>query len=224
MIETLNILSVLTSIRRVPLYIYIVPVLIIVFVYIAMSITAWVVLTPIWREIAGEWEIVGKFVAFLAWLFFFPIIFNTLLGATSGLIFDGFATRVDGILGESETKPSKSPNLFADSAIRFATQTIFMALAFFTWHVQPHLGVLVCAVFSCFFTVVTITAPAMLMRGIGFIQQTGLLIKNMSVQIVLIGVAVTIMMHNPFIMIFTLGPIMVTGHLIGRFLAQRHVN
>lgn len=200
------------------------PVLIIVFVYVVMSVTAWVVLTPIWREIAGEWDVVGKYVAFLAWLYFFPIIFNALLGASSGLIFDGFASKVDAILGESGPKPSKSLNMFADSAIRFVMQTCFMALAFFTGLSQPLSGVVLCAVFSCFFTVITISAPAMIMRGIGFIEQTRLLIKNMSVQIVLIGVAVTIMMHNPLIMLFTLGPIMVTGHLIGRFLAQRQIS
>ena len=66
--KRLSVWDVLTLLKQVPLSVYIFPLVAAAAAYVLLGTTVWLLVTPFWKELAGEWDVVGKFVAIIAWI------------------------------------------------------------------------------------------------------------------------------------------------------------
>jgi hypothetical protein len=172
--------------------------------------------TPYWKELAGEWDVVGKFVAIIAWTISFPVVFNLLLTLVVGVAFDPLASKVDLILHRSEHKETSIGNQWKDSILRTASLFLLQAIAFLVGLAIPVLGLFISGAVSVFAALILITTPAIVHRGIGFVSHVKLVVSNVGLREVVFAILAAVLLNNPLLQVVTLVPLIVMGQIITR--------
>jgi hypothetical protein len=208
--------DVLPLLRQVPLSVYLFPVLATAFLYVVLGSAVWLLVTPYWKELAGEWDVVGKFVAIIAWTISFPVVFNLLLTLVVGVAFDPLASKVDLILHRSEHKETSIGNQWKDSILRTASLFLLQAIAFLVGLAIPVLGLFISGAVSVFAALILITTPAIVHRGIGFVSHVKLVVSNFRVREVVFAILAAVLLNNPLLQVVTLVPLIVMGQLVTR--------
>lgn len=208
--------EVVVLLRKLPVTIYVMPLVAALTLYVILGSTAWLTLTPLWKELAGEWDIVGRFVAVIAWILLFPIIFNLLLSLVVGFAFDPLASAVDNYLHLSERRDVPGNHQLVDGVARFASLCFLQLIATFIGSFVPFLGLIVSGASSIIGALVITTTPAAVHRGLRFPTHIRLIAHNLNVPEIAFGFVAAIMLNNPVLQVISLVPLIVTGQLITR--------
>jgi hypothetical protein len=211
-----SIWDVLGLLRQVPVAVYFFPLAATAAVYVILGAAVWLLVTPLWKELAGEWDVVGKYVAILAWGLSFPIVFNLLLSLVLGLVFDPLATKIDTLLHRDDHRRTPISQQWSDSILRMTCLVLLQAVAFVIAAMIPVAGLIVSGVASVFSALVLITTPAVVHRGISFLLHIKLIRANLGIREVLIGIFAAILLNNPLLQVIALVPLVVVGQLITR--------
>jgi hypothetical protein len=211
-----SIWDVLGLLRQVPVAVYFFPLVATAAVYVILGAAVWLLVTPLWKELAGEWDVVGKYVAILAWGLSFPIVFNLLLSLVLGLVFDPLATKIDTLLHRDDHRRTPISQQWSDSILRMTCLVLLQAVAFVIAAMIPVAGLIVSGVASVFSALVLITTPAVVHRGISFLLHIKLIRANLGIREVLIGIFAAILLNNPLLQVIALVPLVVVGQLITR--------
>jgi hypothetical protein len=202
--------------RQVPVSVYIFPLLATSAIYIILGAAVWLVVTPLWKELAGEWDVVGKYVAILVWGLSFPIVFNLLLSLVLGIVFDPLATKIDMLLHRDDHRRTPSRQQWSDSFLRLTCLLLLQAVAFVIATMIPVGGLIVSSVASVFTALILITTPAVVHRGISFPSHVKLIKSHLGISEVLIGILAAILLNNPVLQCIALVPLVVVGQLLTR--------
>ena len=211
-----SIWDVLGLLRQVPVSVYIFPLVATAVVYILLGAAVWLFVTPLWKELAGEWDVVGKYVAILAWVLSFPIVFNLLLSLVLGIAFDPLATKIDTMLHRDDHRETPIHQQWSDSILRMTCLILLQAVAFVIAAMIPVAGLILSGVASVFSALVMITTPAVVHRGISFLVHIKLIRSNLGLRELLIGIGAAILLNNPLMQVIALVPLVVVGQLLTR--------
>jgi CysZ protein len=100
--------------------------------YVVLGVVGGLWLVPLLEEWLGEWAIVGKLPALLAWLVLFPYIFLVLASAFTGIAFEPLAREVE--KSKTGTMPAAIPltrlQSLGDSAARLLVNLTLGGVAF----------------------------------------------------------------------------------------------
>jgi hypothetical protein len=211
-----SIWDMLGLLKQVPASVYIFPLVTTAAVYVILGAAVWLLVTPLWKELAGEWDVVGKYVAILAWGLSFPIVFNLLLSLILGIAFDPLATKIDTLLHGDDHRQTPIRQQWSDSIARMTSLLFLQAVAIVIAAMIPVLGLIVSGVASVLSALVLITTPAVVHRGISFPAHVKLIRSHLGIREVLIGILAAILLNNPLLQVITLVPLVVVGQLMSR--------
>lgn len=208
--------DVFNLLKQVPIAVYIFPLLAAFVLYVLLGTTAWLVVTPFWKELAGEWDVVGKFVAVIAWVITFPIVFNLMLCVVVGIAFDPLASAIDQLLYKSEQNHIPIGQQWNDGFLRLLGLSTLQLVAFCVGLTSPLLGLILSGATSVVTALVLITTPACTNRGVRLKAQLVLLMRKLRAREILLGILAAIMLNNPVLQVITLVPLIVIGQLLTR--------
>lgn len=209
----LSVWDVLTLLKQVPVSVYIFPLVAAAAAYVLLGTTVWLLITPFWKELAGEWDVVGKFVAIIAWIITFPLVFNLLLSIVVGITFDPLASAVDQLLHRNDHKVTPIGQQWIDGFLRVASLLILQLLAFLVGLAVPVLGLVISGAVSVITTIILVTTPAFVHRGVRFSTHVKVLMRKLGVREILFGTVAAILLNNPVLQVITLVPLIVIGQL-----------
>ena len=208
--------EVIRLLRQVPLSVYVFPILFAAVMYVLLGAAMWLLVTPIWKELAGEWDVVGKFVALVGWIIAFPVIFNLLLSIVVGFAFDPLASAIDQRLHSADHRSTPLGQQLSDGIIRTVVLLILQFIAFSVGIVIPVVGLAVSGAVSVLTALLLVTTPAFVHRGVRFLPQVKVMVRSLGVREILFGVAAAVVLNNPLLQVITLVPLIVMGQLFSR--------
>ncbi|MEY3602497.1 MAG: hypothetical protein RL169_1741 [Armatimonadota bacterium] len=209
----LSVWDVLTLLKQVPVSVYIFPLVAAAAAYVLLGTSVWLLVTPFWKELAGEWDVVGKFVAIIAWIITFPLVFNLLLSIVVGFTFDPLASAVDQLLHRNDHQVTPIGQQWIDGFLRVASLLILQLLAFLVGLAVPVLGLVISGAVSVITTIILVTTPAFVHRGVRFSTHVKVLMRKLGVREILFGTVAAILLNNPVLQVITLVPLIVIGQL-----------
>jgi hypothetical protein len=209
----LSVWDVLTLLKQVPVSVYIFPLVAAAAAYVLLGTSVWLLVTPFWKELAGEWDVVGKFVAIIAWIITFPLVFNLLLSIVVGFTFDPLASAVDQLLHRNDHQVTPIGQQWIDGFLRVACLLILQLLAFLVGLAVPVLGLVISGAVSVITTIILVTTPAFVHRGVRFSTHVKVLMRKLGVREILFGTVAAILLNNPVLQVITLVPLIVIGQL-----------
>jgi hypothetical protein len=214
--ERLSVWDVLTLLKQVPLSVYIFPLVAAAAAYVLLGTTVWLLVTPFWKELAGEWDVVGKFVAIIAWIITFPVVFNLLLSLVVGIAFDPLASTVDQLLHRKDHQVTPIGQQWIDGFLRIACLLFLQLLAFLVSLAVPVLGLVISGAASVITAIILVTTPAFVYRGVRFSTHVKVVIGKLGVREILFGIVAAVLLNNPVLQVITLVPLIVIGQLLTR--------
>ncbi len=206
----------LALLRQVPISVYILPMLIAFIAYVLLGTAAWMLVTPYWQELAGEWDVVGRYVAIVAWVLCFPILFNLILSMVLGVLFDPLASKIDVLLHTNDHKTMSVSQQWLDSVIRTACLLLLHAVAFIVAAMIPVAGLAISSAASMVSALVLVTTPAVVHRGLTFAAHVKLIVSNFGIREFLFGIVAAIALSNPLFQVVALVPLVVIGQIMTR--------
>jgi len=206
--------DVLTLLKQVPLSVYFFPVVAAAVAYFLLGTAVWLVVTPIWKELAGEWDVVGKFIALLAWIVAFPVVYNLLLSLVVGIAFDPLATYIDQLLHVNAQKVIPITQQWIDGFQRFAFLVFLQGIAFMVGLAVPVVGLVISGAASVVSAIIVITTPAFVHRGVRFSSHLRIVTCKIHVREVLFGIVAAVLLNNPLLHVIMLVPLIVIGQLL----------
>lgn len=206
--------DVLALMKQVPVSVYLIPLFVTAFAYVVLGAAVWLLVTPYWKDLAGEWHVVGKFVAIIAWIISFPVVFNLLLTLVVGIAFDPLASKIDLLLHRSDHHEMSIGQQWKDSILRTTSLLLLQALAFLLGLALPVLGLVISGTVSVFAALILITTPAIVHRGIGFVTHVKLVASNLGVREIAVAILAAILLSNPLLQVAALVPLIVMGQLM----------
>ena len=208
--------EVLTLLKQIPLSVYLFPLLAAAVAYVLLGTTVWLLVTPFWKELAGEWDVVGKFVAIVAWIVTFPVVFNLLLSMVVGIAFDPLASFVDQLLHGSDHKVTPIGQQWIDGFLRIACLLFLQVVAFLIGLAVPVLGLVISGAASVVAALILVTTPAFVHRGMRFSTHVKVVLRKLGVREILFGIVAAVLLNNPVLQVITLVPLIVVGQLMTR--------
>lgn len=214
--------DVLVLLRQVPLSVYLLPMVVAVAAYVLLGAAIWLLVTPFWKELAGEWDIVGRFVAVIAWVIGFPVIFNVLLSLVIGIAFDPLASKVDQLLHIDQYKVLPLRHQCIDSIIRAASLLALQVVAAIIGLAVPVLGLVISGFVTVITALILMTTPAATHRGLRFSAHLKLMAGKIGLREVVFGTVSAVMLTNPLLQVISLVPLVIFGQLVTQsWLADR---
>lgn len=214
--KRLSVWDLLSLLKKVPLSVYIFPLITAAVAYLLLGATVWLLVTPFWKELAGEWDVVGKFVAIIAWVITFPIVFNLLLSMVIGIAFDPLASFVDQLLHKSDHVATPVSQQWTDGFLRIALLLLLQLVAFLIGLAIPMLGLVVSGAASVATALILVTTPAFVHRGVRFATHLKVVIHKLGLREVMFGIVAAVLLNNPVLQVITLVPLIVIGQLLTR--------
>lgn len=208
--------EVLTLLKQIPLSVYLFPILAAAVAYVLLGTTVWLLVTPFWKELAGEWDVVGKFVAIIAWIITFPVVFNLLLSLVVGIAFDPLASSVDQLLHRNDHQATPIGKQWIDGFLRIACLLFLQLVAFLVALAVPVLGLVISGAASVITAIILVTTPAFVHRGVRFSTQVKVVMGKLGVREILFGIVAAVLLNNPVLQVITLVPLIVIGQLLTR--------
>ena len=212
----MSIWDLLSLLKQVPLSVYIFPLIAAAVAYLLLGTTVWLLVTPFWKELAGEWDVVGKFVAIIAWVITFPIVFNLLLSMVIGIAFDPLATFVDQLLHKSDHVVTPIGQQWIDGFLRIVFLLLLQLVAFLIGLAVPVLGLVISGAASVATALILVTTPAFVHRGVRFAKHLKVVIHKLGLREILFGIVAAVLLNNPVLQVITLVPLIVIGQLLTR--------
>lgn len=214
--STQSIWDVLALLRQIPLSVFVLPLLVSCALYLLLGTAVWLWITPLWKDIAGEWDVIGKYIAVVAWIFCFPIAFNLLLSCVVGIAFDPLAAKVDEILHSADYQRVPTQVQWVDSIVRTIILLALQGVALIIGLANPLVGVAVSGVSSVLCAAIIVTTPAATHRGIRLSTHVKLLLANAGIRELVFGVVAAVLLNNPLLQVLSLVPLVVVGQLFVR--------
>lgn len=211
-----SMMDVLALLRQVPISVYIIPVVVSLFAYVLLGTTVWLLVTPYWKELAGEWDVVGRYVAIVAWVLCFPILFNLILSMVLGLLFDPLASKVDALLHTDDHKSMSVGQQWLDSVVRTGCLLLLHAVAFVVAAMIPVAGLLINGAASFVSALVLVTTPAAVRRGLTFASHLKLITSKFGIREFVFGILAATLLSNPLLQVIALVPLVVIGQIMTR--------
>lgn len=208
--------EVLTLLKQIPLSVYLFPILAAAVAYVLLGTTVWLLVTPFWKELAGEWDVVGKFVAIIAWIITFPVVFNLLLSLVVGIAFDPLASSVDQLLHRNDHQATPIGKQWIDGFLRIACLLFLQLVAFLVALAVPVLGLVISGAASVITAIILVTTPAFVHRGVRFSTQVKVVMGKLGVREIVFGIVAAVLLNNPVLQVITLVPLIVIGQLLTR--------
>ncbi|MFM7188886.1 MAG: hypothetical protein ACKO14_13830 [Armatimonadota bacterium] len=206
--------DVYTLLKQIPLSVYLFPVVVATVAYVLLGAAVWLFVTPIWKELAGEWDVVGKFIALLAWIVAFPVVYNLLLSLVVGIAFDPLATYIDQLLHVNAQKVIPITQQWIDGFQRLAFLVVLQGIAFIVGLAVPVVGLVISGAASVVSAIIVITTPAFVHRGVRFSSHLRVVTCKLHVRDVLFGILAAVLLNNPVLQVVTLVPLIVIGQLL----------
>lgn len=211
-----SMMDVLALLRQVPVSVYIIPVVVSFFAYVLLGTTVWLLVTPYWKELAGEWDVVGRYVAIVAWVLCFPILFNLILSMVLGLLFDPLASKIDTLLHTGDHKSMSVGQQWLDSVVRTTCLLLLHTVAFVVAAMIPVAGLLISGAASVVSALVLVTTPAAVHRGLNFASHVKLITSKFGIREFVFGILAAILLSNPLLQVIALVPLVVMGQIMTR--------
>jgi hypothetical protein len=211
-----SIMDALTLLRQVPFSVYIFPVLVAMIAYVLLGTAVWLLATPYWKELAGEWDVIGKYVAIVVWVVCFPIVFNLILSMSLGLLFDPLASKLDLLLHSSDYKRMSVSQQWIDSVVRTGFLLLLHAVAIIVAAMIPVAGLAISGAASVISALVLVTTPAVVHRGLSFSSHIKLIVAKFGPREFIFGILAAILLSNPLLQVVALVPLIVIGQIMTR--------
>jgi hypothetical protein len=209
-------MDVLALLRQVPISVYIIPVVVSLFAYVLLGATPWLLVTPYWKDLAGEWDVIGRYVAIVAWVLCFPILFNMMLSMALGLLFDPLASKVDALLHTDDHKSMSVGQQWLDSVVRTGCLLLLHSVAFIVAAMIPVAGLLINGAASFVSALVLVTTPAAVHRGLTFASHLKLITSKFGTREFAFGILAAILLSNPLLQVIALVPLVIMGQIMTR--------
>ena len=216
--------EVVTLLKQIPFSVYLFPILAAAVAYVLLGTTVWLLVTPFWKELAGEWDVVGKFVAIVAWIITFPVVFNLLLSMVVGIVFDPLASFVDQLLHGSDHEATPIGQQWIDGLLRIACLLFLQVVAFLIGLAVPVLGLVTSGAASVVAALILVTTPAFVHRGVRFSTHVSVVLRKLGIREIFFGIVAAVLLNNPVLQVTALVPLIVVGQLMTQsWLAEKHL-